>query len=312
MKEDKLGDLSTELSVEVSKLTNIKITHVANMHGGQDGAIYGGFLFRFNAKGVCRVYDASAIEAALPDVAELPVLSTFVLDRAEEISPHANAVVFGKEFYAAGDEFPLLYSNIYNNYAKAEDPLCGVCCVYRLQREGLQFTSTLVQLIEIGFTDDRALWRSAGDTVDTRPYGNFVIDTSKGVYYAFVMRDGDHTTRYFAFDLPGALDGQMDGRLNVRRVTLSAADVRDCFDAPYHHYVQGACLHGGLIYSVEGFHERIRPALRIIDPAQKKQILHYDFYEAGFGDEAEFIDFYHGTCYYGDAAGHLFKLELLK
>ena len=33
MKEDKLGDLSMELSVEALKLTNIKITHVANMHG---------------------------------------------------------------------------------------------------------------------------------------------------------------------------------------------------------------------------------------------------------------------------------------
>ncbi|MBQ8397515.1 MAG: hypothetical protein IJX53_04865 [Clostridia bacterium] len=290
----------------------MNIKHIANTHGGQDGAIFGKYLFRFNAKGLCRVYDLTLLTAEADTAVDLPLLAEFTLDRAGEIVPHSNAVGFGREFYAEGDEFPLLYSNIYNNYAKAEDKLCGMCCVYRLQRDGTQFSTTLVQLIEIGFADDRdsGLWRSAGETEDVRPYGNFVIDAENGVYYAFVMRDDDRTTRYFAFDLPKLADGETDGRFGVKKVTLTAADIRMQFDTPYHNYIQGACFRSGRIYSVEGFHDRIHPALRVIDAAEKRQVLFFDFFEAGYPLEAEFIDFYAEMCLYSDAKGHVFALDI--
>ena len=279
----------------------MKITKLANIRGGQDGAIYKDFLFRFSSKGGCSVYDMTALDG------EPEPISEFKLDKIDLIVPHSNSVVFGNEFFAPGDEFPLLYSNVYNNYAKTEDKRVGICCVYRLTREGNAFSTKLVQLIRIGFTDDRSLWRSSGDIEDKRPYGNFVVDTDKDQLWAFVMRDGAMQTRYFAFDLPKLADGEI-GASGVREVTLTAEMIKEYFDTPYHNYVQGAVCREGKIYSVEGFGERIHPALRIIDTEEKRQILHFDFFDAGYTDEAELIDFYGDRCIYGDHKGNLFEL----
>ena len=165
----------------------MEFKQIASSKYGQDGAIFGDLYFRFDHLGACSVYDLSALD--FNTVAELSPIAEFTLDRADEIAPHSNAVCFGSEYYCEGDEFPLLYSNIYNNYAKAEDRLVGVCCVYRIFREVDGFSSRLVGLIEIGFTDD-ALWRSEG-VEDVRPYGNFVVDCERERLYAYVMRDGD-------------------------------------------------------------------------------------------------------------------------
>ena len=280
----------------------MKITKLAKIRGGQDGAICNDLLFRFSSKGGCSVYDMTALDGEPAPIAE------FRLDKAELIAPHSNSVTFGSEFFAEGDEFPLLYSNIYNNYAKTEDKRVGVCCVYRLVREKGVFSTTLVQLIEIGFTDERGFWRSAeGD--DVRPYGNFVVDIDKNRLWAFVMRDGEKDTRYFAFDLPKLTDGVFCEEYGVSKVTLAQSDVKEYFDTPYHNYVQGAVCREGRIYSVEGFGERIHPAIRIIDTENKCQILHFDFFEADCPDEAELIDFYQGRCIYGNHVGEVFELE---
>lgn len=279
----------------------MKITKLSTIIGGQDGAIFKNYLFRFSSRGGCTVYDLSALSAEPAPIAE------FKLDGSELIVPHSNSVVFGNEFFAPEDEFPLLYSNVYNNYAKTEDKRVGICCVYRLLREGNTFSTKLVQLIRIGFTDDRGLWRSSGDVEDKRPYGNFVVDTDKDQLWAFVMRDGAMQTRYFAFDLPKLADGEI-GASGVREVTLTADMIKEYFDTPYHNYVQGAVCREGKIYSVEGFGEKIHPALRIIDTEEKRQILHFDFFDAGYTDEAELIDFYGDRCIYGNHIGDLFEL----
>lgn len=285
----------------------MNITSIAVSQGGQDGAIYGGYLFRFDHAGKCCVYDMEKALASGDEQAEK--IAEFTLDRADEIAPHSNAVVFGNEFYAEDDEFPLLYTNIYNNYAKAADPLVGVCCVYRLTGNGTEFSTKLVQLIEIGFTDEKGLWRSEGDVKDVRPYGNFVIDIQNGIYYSFVMRDGDKTTRYFSFDLPKLCEGEIDNKYGVKKVTLKADEIKEYFDTPYHNFIQGACFYDGKIYSVEGFNEDVHPAIRIIDPKLKKQTYFFDFCDAGYSKEAEFIDFYNGACIYGDAHGNYYELK---
>ena len=285
----------------------MNVTRIAVTKGGQDGAIYGGYLFRFDHKGLCRVYSMDQLLLNGSEPAQS--IAEFTLDKADEIAPHSNAVVFGSEFYAKEDEFPLLYTNIYNNYANTENELCGVCCVYRLTRNGTTFTTKLVQLIEIGFTDEKGLWRSDGEINDVRPYGNFVIDTTNCVLYTFVMRDGDRSTRYFSFSLPKLLDGAYDPVYGVRKVRLMPKDVINSFDVPYHNYIQGACFFDGKIYSVEGFNEKIHPALRIIDPTMKKQTYFFDFCESGYSTEAEFIDFYNASCIYGDAHGNYYVID---
>lgn len=282
----------------------IHLNQIAKTAGGQDGAIWGTTLFRFDTKGLCRVYDLSEIQqaAAEQDAAEciLQEIGSFVLDRAEEIVPHSNAVIFGREYYEEGDEFPLLYSNIYNNYAKTGNLRKGVCCVYRIQRTEEGFKSTLVQQIEIGFVED-PLWKSGEDV---RPYGNFVIDAERGLYWAYVMRDAEHVTRYMAFELPSLADGA--------HVVLTKASVKECFDCEYHHFIQGGCLHHGRIYSVEGFtNSTENPAgLRIIDTVEQKQIAYVNLAEMGYPEEPEMIDFCGETCYYGDGHGNLYIAAL--
>jgi hypothetical protein len=288
----------------------MKLKHIANIKTGQDGAVFKDLIFRLDARGNCSVYNLSESIFESDAPTDILPIGEFLLDRAEQIVPHSNSVVFGSEYYAEGDEFPLLYTNIYNNYAKEENKRCGVCCVYRIEREKGSFKSTLVQLIEIGFTDSRELWRSSGEVNDVRPYGNFVVDVEKAKYWAYVMRDGERSTRYFRFSLPSVADGELDADIGVKKVVLFEKDIEEYFDTPYHNYVQGAVCHGDKIYEVEGFGKDVRSAIRIIDLKEKRQEIYFDFYAAGYEDEPEFIDFYGERCVYSDAHGRVFLLTV--
>ena len=276
--------------------------------GRQDGAISNDFLFSFNHRGVCTVYEIKYLGILKEGKAE--PFSEFTLDKSEIIVPHSNSVTFGKEYYDEKDEFPLLYTNIYNNYCGQEDKLKGVCLVYRIQREGKEFRSTLVQMIEVGFTEDVTLWKSAGENDDIRPYGNMVVDAENGIFYAFTMRDKTRSTRYFSFKLPTLNQGQMCEKYGVKRVVLDKADILEYFDCEYHKFIQGACCNKGKIYSLEGFtdNEERPPAIRIIDPKLKKEILFKKFSDMGTNIEPEMIDFEDDICYYTDHNGNVYIL----
>lgn len=69
----------------------MRITQIAKMLSGQDGAIWKDELFRFNHKGECRVYNLQDIQQGA--ITQLQQKTIFVLDRAEEIVPHSNSVV---------------------------------------------------------------------------------------------------------------------------------------------------------------------------------------------------------------------------
>ena len=281
----------------------MNIRQIGNITDGQDGAVFSGLLFRFKTNGLCYVYDLKNLTIEKKS----HIVSIFTLDKADVIAPHSNSVVFGTEYYAEGDEFPLLYTNIYNNYAKCEQKLTGVCCVYRIWREDMGFKSKLVSLIEINFTNDE-IWSTSDDI---RPFGNFVIDNEKGLYHAFTMRDKDQITRYFSFKLPRLSDGVTDETLGVKKITLSKADIIDTFDTQYHHFIQGACCEKGKIYSLEGFSgDKINsPALRIISTADKKQTDCIYFGDFGLTIEPELIYFENDICYYGDNHGNLYVIE---
>ena len=280
-----------------------KITKIC---GDQDGAIFAHELFRFNTKGDCTVFD-------LRDIARgeeaLSAVASFRLDRARELAPHSNAVFFGKDRYEEGDEFPLLYSNVYNNYKNAEDPMLGVCLAYRLTRTDGGFSTELVQMIRIGFVEDVQLWRASEEAHGERPYGNFVMDTDGGALWVFVMRNEEKGTRFFRFDAPSPRDGEM-GADGIRRVVLSADDIKEYFDMPYYRFVQGAIYHDGKIYSTEGFENDMvnRPAIRVVD-VEKRVEEYYDLTAHGMFNEAEMIDFYRDQCVYSDANGSVYLVE---
>lgn len=287
----------------------MKIRNISKIKDGrQDGAISNGYLFSFNHRGECTVYEIKSIECMKEGEAE--IFSEFVLDKNDVVSPHSNSVAFGNEYYDENDEFPLLYTNIYNNYANCDDKLKGVCLVYRLQRFDRNFVTTLVQIIEIGFVENDKLWKSYGEKEDVRPYGNFVIDKENSIYYGFTMRDNSHSTRVFSFKLPKVNQGEFCTEYNVKKVTLQEKDILNWFDYDYQHYMQGACCHKGKIYSLEGFTESIDnpPAFRIIDTELKKQVCFKEFKELGTEIEPEMIDFENDICYYIDHNGNVYKL----
>ena len=285
----------------------MNIRQIAKIKPGQDGAIWKNFLFRLDTLGNCFVYDMNSIKNSDD---ELEILSHFVLDKADMIVPHSNSVVFGCEYFLESDEFPLLYCNIYNNYSNAEDKLKGTCCVYRITRNQNSFTSELVQRIKIGFVEDSNLWCSENKK-DSRPYGNFVIDREKGLYYAFTMIDHLSITRYFSFKLPKLSEGAYDDKFKVKTVTLSDKDIESFFDCEYHRFIQGACAHNGKIYSLEGFFhgDENEPKIRIIAPEAKTQEFSAEFASFGLEKDPEFIDFKDGICHYGDAEGNLYIIE---
>lgn len=291
----------------------MKYKQLSKLRSGQDGAIYQGTLFRFNSKGVGFAYKMEQVLNPGDPDGVLPYVE-FQLDKTDLVCPHCNAVFFGKERFDPTDEFPLLYANVYNNYSKEEDRRLGQLCVYRLWREGDSFATSLIQLIQIGFTEDFPLWISVAkgeETRDVRPYGNFLADPEKNVLYAFTMRDKDQSTRYFSFAMPSFRDGKADPETGVRQLILSKEMILDQFDTPYHKYIQGGTLHNGLIYSTEGFGEKesSRSAIRIIDPEKKCQLAHFDLCDAGIPSEPEWMDFFQGNCLYSNAAGYIYKID---
>lgn len=281
----------------------MNIKNIGKIIDGQDGAVWKNYLFRFDAAANCSVYDLN--EA--PNVHT--VIGNFTLDKADIIKPHSNVVLFGNEYFSNDDEFPLLYTNIYNNYSSCEDKMKGVTCVYRLQKDGVKFSTTLVQIIEIGFTED-PVWRSL-NTQDVRPYGNFAIDCENGIYYAFTMHDEENIARYFSFNLPKLCDGEYDEKYGVKRVVLGKKDIKDQFDCEYHRYIQGAGFNNGLLYSTEGFtnNEENPAVIRIIDPKSKIQKEKYELWDYDMKIEPELIDFENDICYYCDNFGNLYILE---
>ena len=286
----------------------MKAHKVATIGRGQDGAIWGKYLFRFNTDASCKVYDLENIQPAADEDCLQP-LCEFKLDKVDLIKPHCNSVVFGKECYAPEDDFPLLYSNVYNNYAKEEDRRKGMCCVYRLQRDGQRFYTTLVQVITVAFVEVAGLWCSP-EGKDVRPYGNFVIDRERDRYYGFTMIDQPRVTRFFAFRLPGAGDGVMDEKLGVPVVRLTPEDILEQFDCPYQCFIQGACCHAGVIYSLEGLPPHPQEhAVVLVSTREKQQIGKFFFQEQGMTLEPELIDFKGDVCYYADNAGNLFALS---
>lgn len=281
----------------------MKVRNIGKIESGQDGAIWQEFLFRFSANGECGVYRMAELGQAEP-------CARFILDKATLICPHSNAVFFGCEYYEAGDEFPLLYTNVYNTYKASDNRREGECCVYRIWREGEEFKSKLVQIIKIGFTEDTELWKSLSADGDVRSYGNFVLDRVKRKLYAFVMRDKNKKTRFFSFNLPSFKDGIFDSKLGVAVKIIDRSEILSYFDTDYMQYMQGACFYGGKIYSLEGFtsNEKYPPAIRVINVESKAEELFLLFADFGLSVEPEFIDFYNDTCYYIDAYGSTYVI----
>ncbi len=209
----------------------------------------------------------------------------------------------------SGETFHI-YSNVYNNYSSAEDKHIGECCVYNVGGDGKIWSNTLVQLLKIGFINDKNLWPAA---TEVRPYGNFVVDNDNQFLYAFVMYSSKSLTYWYKFALPEVSEGEWNETYGCKVKTLTENDILDSWTTPLQNYVQGSCVYDGLIWSTEGFTGTSGANLarmRVIDPSKKSEIAVFNFFSDGDPVEPEFIEFYNGSCYYGSVQ-QMYLLELM-
>lgn len=278
----------TTFTYDYSKVETISVS--------QDGAVFGNYLFSLTSTGSCNVYSLT----------DYSTIASFTLDKNDKISPHCNSVCFGSDYYQDGDEFPLLYVNLYNSSAN----IPGVCNVYRIQRNGNTFTNTLVQVIKIGFTGNVEYWPSS---TNVRPYGNFLVDVDNKALYTYVMVDDDKVTRYFKFNIPDPNDGVYSSDYETKVVTLTIADILDQFEIDYNRYMQGGCYYDGRLYTLEGFtNDTVNPPkLRVIDVESKRQITVIDLYEAGITKEPEMIFINNSKLYIVGSGGDILKFDFI-
>ena len=283
----------------------LEYERLINIGACQDGAIWNETLFALNSKGTGTVYDLKS----------LAQIGKFTLDGSDVLKPHANSVCFGNTYYEDGDKYPLLYVSVYNNYQSSSDRMEGTCCVYRITELDGSFTTQLVQVIRIGFTEDPTLWKSIADNGDVRPYGNFFVDTDNDKFYAYVMRDSDKTTRFFGFDIPELSDGVYNDTYGCNLVTLEKTDIKRQFDTVYINYMQGVTYTNGVVISAEGFEygdSRGNPVLRIIDLSTEAVVATYYLENYNLKGEPEIvsIDFSTNKLYYASLDGELLVLEI--
>ena len=265
--------------------------------GIQDGEAFGDCLFVFDAVGTMNVYDVNTGEH----------LDACYLGSKDLLVPHVNSASFSDQYYAEGDTYPLLYTSMYNNVTPSNQFLLGTCCVYRITEAAGQFSAQLVQVIRIGFIGDANLWTPYNDS---RPFGNFVVDTDLNMLYAFVPRDKTNTTRFLGFALPKPDAGTYKEEYGCNQVILQAANIRRQFEMSYISSPQGCTYYDGRIYSVEGFgsFESAPPFLRVINVETGMIVRSVNLGQLGLLKEPEVITFANGQMYYVAIDGVIHKL----
>lgn len=257
----------------------------------QDGAIYDGKNFVANAHGTVYIKNVATGEA----------VQTMTLDKKDILDPHSNALSFSTRNDALH-----LYTNIYSNYKSDTDKHIGECCVYRLTESGGTWSNTLEQIIKVGFIDDSNYWPPS---TEERPYGNFVVDDENNLLYVYVLYKTINKISWFKFDLPAVTEGVQNSTYGCPVYTLEASAILSTWTTAYQEYIQGACVHKGLIYSTSGAGGQWGDAvLSVVDPAKKTVVAKFDFHKDDNAVEPESIDFDGDVCYYGDIQT-MFRLD---
>lgn len=162
----------------------------------------------------------------------------------------------------------------------------------------MSWKNTLVQVLKIGFANNPDLWTPSNET---RPYGNFVVDSQNKVLYTYVMYTSKNLIYWHKFKLPEVTQGTSNPTYGVPVYTLHEYDILDSWQTDYQDIIQGCCFYKGRIYTTEGW-GGTNSKIRVIDPSTKSQIAVLSIGNNGLTTEPEMIDFYNNKCYYGSAS----------
>ena len=206
---------------------------------------------------------------------------------------HNNNINFGYEFYAEGDEFPLLYLSQENNDVHK-------CVVARITRSRNKWTYTPVQTITFPTPQENGFW-----------WANSYIDPENKCMYLMGYKnqtwtDGSNENRLVSrrWELPKLIDGD---------VTLRVEDSSNYHEMPFWTATQGAIFKDGKLYQVYGtlsYKEWIK--LRVLDLYNGVVEEVFELYDQGLKQEPEGIGYYNGLLYVIDVQGVIWKIEMVE
>lgn len=276
----------------VSPRNVYKRTHLYALANMQDGDIYGGKLFVEDANGTVYIKDAATGTA----------IQTMALDKRDVIKPHGNTVCISTR-----DSALHLYTNIYNNYKSETDRHVAECCVYRLTESGGTWSNALTQIIKVGFTENSDYWPASTEALI---WGNFVVDDVNNLLYVYVLNSALNKIQWYKFALPAVTEGTTNSTYGCPVCTLETSAILDSWVTPYTQYIQGGCVHDGLIYQVAGADKSYGTAqMQVISPTKKAVVATFSFYQDDNAVEPELIAFDGDTCYYSDIQ-NMYRLDL--
>lgn len=185
----------------------------------QSLAIYNGHVFLFNNAGTGAVVDYNTKE----------ILSSFTC--GETTKNHQNSAQFTNYFYDPSDEFPLLLQSQmqYNQSGSNNDK----CFVYRIIRDGNNFTFTLINTISYNHETYGVSW---------------CCDNATGTLYGVCLYNGSYDVannnpiHILSFDMP-SLAGISSGT----PITLNELDIKT-HAVIDHAVIQGAFYYNGMLF----------------------------------------------------------------
>ena len=191
---------------------------------------------------------------------------------------HANCQNFTTEFFLPEDDFPLLL--VSGSESREGVNMTGESYLIRFYWDGYGFKASLVQTITTvpgTYTD------ANGNQFTFGKYSNIMVDRKSG--HIFVIC----SSGIYEMNLPSLYDNR--GNV-ISQTNLTSENIIRRIDFKYKtKYAQGACLHEGVAYIVDGISSNY---LHIIDISTGERLALIRMADIGFNHELEDVTFWKG------------------
>ncbi len=295
---------------EYMTLTNPSEAVLGQKKSYQGFAVHGDTAFQYFHSGLVAAFD---LKTRAPEPIAVFKFGSFADNEPDKrYANHANQGMFGKAFYAPGDEFPLLYVTAGNSGEQDALGFIGRCTVERILRTPDGFTSECVQTIVY---NDEGIGATPWETPGWGWFAHFA-DTEGGWYYTLSARFRTTTAFIDKFDENRYIITKF--RLPERKekgetVVLHPSDIVDQTLFPFDtFFTQGGVLKDNKIWYTFGLGTETYPdRIRVFDLEKREIVLRLDLSASIFGgEELECIDFYDGKLLVNTQAGKFYQIEL--
>ena len=191
---------------------------------------------------------------------------------------HANCQNFTTEFFLPEDDFPLLL--VSGSESREGVDMTGESYLIRFYWNGYGFKASLVQTIK---TVPGTYIDANGNQFTFSKYSNIMVDRKSG--HLFVIS----SSGIFEMKLPPLYDN--NGNI-ISQTNLTSDNIIRRIDFKYKtKYAQGACLHEGIAYVVDGISSNY---MQVIDISTGERLALIRMADFGFNHEIEDVTFWKG------------------